>query len=48
MSTSPARMGAGQGELAGSYPGRIGHVAKLSVSLPDDLVQAFERLRATT
>lgn len=39
MSASPARTGAGQGKLARSYPGRIGHVAKLSVSLPDDLVQ---------
>src|SRR5579859_3954035 len=39
MSASPASKGAQPGKLSRSYPGRIEHVAKLSVSLPDDLVQ---------
>ena len=39
MSASPASKGAQPGRLSRSYPGRIEHVAKLSVSLPDDLVQ---------
>jgi post-segregation antitoxin (ccd killing protein) len=39
MTVSPVSMGARQGEPSRSYPGRFEHVAKLSVSLPDDLVQ---------
>jgi post-segregation antitoxin (ccd killing protein) len=39
MVASSMRSGAEQGELDRSYPGRIEHVAKLSVSLPDDLVR---------
>ena len=39
MIASPASTGAWQRELNGSYPGRIAQVAKLSVSLPDDLME---------
>jgi post-segregation antitoxin (ccd killing protein) len=39
MTASPASMGALPEEPDRSYPGRIDPVAKLSVSLPDDLVQ---------
>ena len=39
MTASPASTGAQPREPGRSYPGRIEHVAKLSVSLPDDLMQ---------
>jgi post-segregation antitoxin (ccd killing protein) len=39
MTASPGSTGAQPGKPDRSYPGRIEHVAKLSVSLPDDLVQ---------